>query len=143
MPKSLPRHLAIAALVAIVALTSVACGDDDDAAGSITKEEFLAAGNTICEEGAADIEAAEAQSTAGPDFFIGTVIPSIRQQMADIRALGFPSGDAETVSAMLDDTEVVLATIENDPDSVGTGPNPFAAVNERMADYGLTVCAEG
>ena len=44
---------------------------------------------------------------------------------------------------MFDDTDAVLDTIEADPESVGRGPNPFAEVNERMTEYGLTVCAEG
>lgn len=139
----LTRRLAVAASLVVAALGLSGCGDDDSAAGSIPKEEFLEAANAICEEGAAEIEAAEAEAAFGPDFFIGTVIPSIRQQMADMRALGFPEGDEEAVGSIFDDTEAVLDTIEADAESVGSAPNPFAGLNERMDDYGLTVCAEG
>jgi hypothetical protein len=124
------------------AFVLVGCGDDDDASDSISKEEFVSSANAICEEGAAEIEAAEGEGLSEADFFLTIVIPSIRQQSEDMRALGFPEGDADTVEEILDDTEAALVVIETDPESIG-GANPFATVNRQLGEYGLTVCAEG
>ncbi len=72
-------------------------------------------------------------------FILEVVVPSIRQQLADIRELGFPEGDEETIEGILTDAEAVLDQTESDLESVG--PDPFADVNERMAEYGMSECA--
>lgn len=112
--------------------------------GVLTQQQFVEQGNAICAAGSAEIEDAD-RSLAGSstEFFLDTVAPNIRQQVEAMRALGFPAGDEETLEAIFDDTEQVLAEIESDPARVGRPPNPFADLNERMADYGLTTCAEG
>lgn len=76
-------------------------------------------------------------------FFKEMVIPSIRQQVADMRALGFPEGDEGTLGAIFDDTEIVLDDLEEDPDPLGRPQNPFASLNRRLGEYGLTTCAGG
>jgi len=113
----------------------------------ITKTEFVEQANAICDAGNATIEADPGSNAPGPVFFVETIIPSIRQQVTEIRTLGFPEGDGELLEKMLGDTETVLADLEveleADPESFGSGPNPFAETNQALADYGLNVCASG
>ena len=47
------------------------------------------------------------------------------------------------MGAILDGPDVVLDELESEPDNFGTGPNPFAELNGRMIEYGLTVCGDG
>lgn len=136
------RGLVSGVLLAASAVLLLGCGDDDD---EVTQEEFIASANEICRDGNAEIEeAAESAENTGGEFFIETVIPNIRQQIEDTRALGFPDGDEEELESILDDSLDILDQIESDgPESVPTSaddPNPFANVNGRLADYGLDDC---
>ncbi|WES65732.1 hypothetical protein P0L94_06575 [Microbacter sp. GSS18] len=109
---------------------------------TISQEEFLASANAICAEAAAEIEAMEWPDDGTEVFFIEEVVPNIRQQVADIRELGYPTGDEEVLAAILDDTEAVLDEIvAAGPGEVGNQANPFADVNQRMFAYGLDSCA--
>ena len=120
-------------------LFAAGCGDDDD--GAISKEDFVAQANAICQE-ASDVLDEEFNTAPGPkEFFYSNVIPSIRGQIDDMRDLGFPDADEELLDSLFNDTEAVLDELAATPDDFGTGPNPFAELNQRMTDYGLTVCA--
>ncbi len=45
---------------------------------------------------------------------------------------------------MLFDMEALLDDLDSDPEEVFDRPDdPFADVNERLDDYGLTVCGSG
>lgn len=137
----------------------VGCGGDDDAdvdsaatttAQSITKAEFLAQANAICAAGNAEIDAALAgvtETTTEEELTTiinEQVVGSVRTQIADIRALGFPDGDAELLDAIFTDSEAALDQVAADPIGtfVDTTEDPFADLNARLADYGLTACAE-
>jgi hypothetical protein len=136
-------------------LIAAGCGgdDDDDDGGdggeALTKEEFLAEGNAICEAGNAELEQASSELQSGPgspqfDAFISdTFIPNVQGQIDEIRALEPPEEDADTVNGILDDAEGVLDEIEADPATFGQGGDPFAEVNTQLNDYGLTACAAG
>ena len=146
-------------LTAVLALGLVAagCGDDDDSGDdggeALTKEEYVAQGNAICEEGDKEIEAgfrevAPANQQPTPEeietVVSETLVPSVQGQIDDLRALSPPEGDEETLNAIYDDAQAALDSIEADPSilSAGDSPDPFADVNQRIGDYGLTACAD-
>ena len=112
------------------------------ASGAITKDEFVASANAIC--GATMAEQDEqrtADNFGSKRFFYDVVVPGIREDVEEIRALGYPAGDEETLAAIMDDTDVLLDELAADEENFGLGPNPFADLNGRLAAYGLTTCA--
>lgn len=130
-------------------LIAAGCGDDDDDGGdggeALSKEEYLAQGNQICEEGQAELRQAEdtINDPAAPEAFItDTLVPNVQGQIDQLRE-GIPEGDEDTVNGILDDAEVILDDIEADPASLQGNADPFADVNPRLNEYGLTTCAEG
>lgn len=140
---------AVAALVVVLAV--VAGGCTDDAEPAMTKAEYLDQGNEICADASdalddAAEEAGLAQAdAAGQVSFIQTeVVPSVRRQIADLRELGFPPGDEEELDDLYDDAEDTLIVLARDPASLLRieGESPFAAINMRLADYGLEDCSE-
>ncbi len=64
----------------------------------------------------------------------------LRGQIDDLRDLGYPDGDEDTLEAIYPDTEDVLASWEDDP-SQALDDTRMAPINERLGDYGLTECA--
>jgi len=150
------RKLIAAIAVVVASATLVACGGDDDGDGgtpgggaTISKADFIAQANEICAAGAAEL--ATALGTFGPDSspedlqqaFVDTVIPNIRGQVADIRALGFPAGDEATLGGIFDQVEGVLDAAAADPASMlDESTDEFAEVNTKLTDYGLATCGE-
>jgi hypothetical protein len=144
------------AVVAVaIALVGVGCGDDSSSSGdssssaSITKEEFVTQANAICAEGNKEIDAGaqETFSAGKPSeadiekFATETLIPSVEQQVADIRALGAPEGDEDQVNAILDAADQGLEEAKSDPSVVADEKaDPFAEANKLANDYGISEC---
>lgn len=136
--KTSPKTL----LAAIVVVSVSGLAGCTGTSSTISQEEFLASANAICAEGTAEIEAMDWPDDGTEVFFIEEVVPNIRQQVADIRELGYPAGDEEVIAAILDDTDAILDEIlAAGPGEVGNQANPFAEVNQRMYAYGLDSCA--
>jgi hypothetical protein len=116
-------------------------------ANAPSKEEFVAQANEICKQGNAELDAAAQESfgqgLATPEdhnaFATETLVPNIQGQIDDIRALGIPEGDEDTVNGFLDEAEGILDQLERNPESFSG--DPFAQVNQDFAAYGLTACA--
>jgi hypothetical protein len=152
------RKLAGMLLALTIVGGAVSCGDDDDApenaatttAQSITKQEFLTQANAICTAGSAEMQAALAAVTEATTedelsaIITDQMVGSIRGQLADMRALGYPDGDRETLEGIYTDTEAMLDQVEADPIGLvlNATTDPFAELNARLAEYGLTACAE-
>lgn len=146
-------------LAVIVCAFAAGCGgdDSDDGGGGgeapatdITKAEFVKQANAICTAGNQEIAdaAQELGSNGQPSdddlqgFAEDSLIPSIRGQVEDIRALGFPEGDEDTLGGLLDDADGILDDAEDDPVAfVQQDEDPFTDVNQGLADYGVTACA--
>ncbi|CAN5561043.1 hypothetical protein BH20ACT15_BH20ACT15_10740 [soil metagenome] len=102
-------------------------------------------GNKLCEERSAELdqEADEAFQSNDPEaldaFVTDTLVPNVQGQIDALRD-GIPEGDEDTVNAILDDAEAVLGDLEADPKSLQQG-EPFAEINPRLQEYGLTACA--
>lgn len=147
----------LAALTVLLTFALAGCGGSDSDGGSegsddeptseaaaITKDELIEQGNAICEAGNAEIAAASADiDTTDPEAITtaitDVVIPNIRGQIADLRALGYPEGDEETLEGIYSEAESVLDEAEADP-SLMTSDAVFDETNTALVDYGLTTC---
>jgi hypothetical protein len=136
-------------MLACLAVASGCGGEDEDPASSEpapTKAEFVEQANQICEESQTGVETAskelgqDATEEEVEELLTETFVPSVREQVSDIRDLGFPEGDEEELGAILDETEAVLDTIEDDPAAAIAGDDPFKEVNPKLEAYGLEAC---
>jgi hypothetical protein len=133
-----------AATSAAASAQDTPAGTDDS--GEITKDEFVTRANAVCaarnaELASAGAEVDPADADAVATYATDVLVPNVRGQLDDIRALGFPADDAELLDATLTDAGIALDTIESDPAVLTGSENPFAAVNATLTDYGLTECA--
>jgi hypothetical protein len=141
-----------------VGLIAAGCGDDDDDggdgdSGSTTqaettaatqpKADFIAAGNEICSEGNAELEASEGPADESPEsmdaFVTDFLVPTIQKQIDSLRDLDPPDEGADEISSILDDAQAELDTLAEDPSSLGE--DTFSDVNDRLNAFGLTECA--
>jgi hypothetical protein len=149
----------LAAMIAdLLALAGCGGGDDTSttAGEALSKSEFLAQGNAICEKGDKEINA-EAKQTftqqGAPSqatqtkFVTDTVIPNVQGQIDGIDALPLPSGDEDQVQAIVDAARSGLDKAKADPslltDQGGGQSDPFAEANKLANAYGLDKCGSG
>jgi hypothetical protein len=148
---------AVMAFAAIVA----GCGSSSsstESTASLSKAEFVKQGNAICEAGNKEINAGfeefakerEFSKTKQPspaEIEEGAeeiVVPSIRKQIDQIKALGAPEGEEEQVEAFVENAETQLEKGEEDASLLADeSKHLFASVNEEGKALGLTACAEG
>ena len=153
------------AFAAAGGLLVAACGNDVEA---LSKPDFIEQANAICEASFAEvgplIEAvyadfdeefdpteaieelffvrwAEAMAEAGPIF---------GRQLDDVRALEPPAQDKDLIETLIDDQEAALTEFTRMVDAAAAGDEAararmdeedlFANVNQRVREYGLTVC---
>jgi hypothetical protein len=148
------RTRAAAALAIGLALIALGCGDDDGGgAGALTKAAFVERANEICADGNTKLNAAfqEAFEHAGgspsqeeaEQMITNTIVPGIQLMLDQIGGLAPPEQDADTIAGLIDASQRVLDEVGADPALIlESDVDPFAEVNENLAAYGLTVCAE-
>ncbi len=142
----------IAALV--VALLGAGCGGGSSSSGeSISKEEFVAKADAICKRSNERMEAGfgkilkDAKSLTKPskaeyEMLVSEVmVPNLKREVAELRALGIPDGDEERVDAMLSALEEGEETAERNPKAVTASSDAVFGIASRIAgEYGLEVC---
>ena len=124
------RPVAVLGLLLAFALVGAACGGDV----ALSKDEYIAQGNAICEDYGAQLEAissefyAELPEDSTPeDFaevfgrFIGQVTAVSEGQLADLRDLAAPEGDEELLAALYDDVDAVLGALNQLADAAAAG----------------------
>jgi ABC-type lipoprotein release transport system permease subunit len=139
------------ALTAVLALGVIAAGcgsgDDDSGTSSLTKSEWIAKADAICQQGNQEIEQAAQQQfgnqkpTAAEvqQFATGTALPNTQTQVDKIRALGAPSGDEDQVNHILD---TVQAEVDKAKAAGDIEDSTFAEGNSLAKQYGLKVCGQ-
>lgn len=151
------------ALLVVLAL-GAACGDDDS--GSKTqagktddtpsKAEFIAAADKICKAGNDQAEeifgsvfSSEEPEPAAVQAALTQVLDLTAEQVGDLRGLAVPEGEEQAVDALLDEVEKTSADVrskvstpEGAMEVLTSDDDPFAAVNEKWADYGFKDCAD-
>ena len=138
---------ACAAVSLIVVSVLAACGGGSE--DRLTKEEFLTQGNAICSSGDEKIGAA-AESTFGSSeptqeeigaFASETIVPTIQDEIDQLRDLSPPKEDEDQVNAMLDEAQSALDNLKANPE-LATQGGGFEEANRLAKDYGLTACAD-
>lgn len=150
---------ALIAAVIVAALLLVGCGGSDDSGSgkSISKEEFIAKADAICKKGNERMEKElfvflrqnqNGGSLRKPSveqnekFIAGVLVPNLRREIKDIKALGVPDGDEERVDAIIAALEEGLETAEDDTATVAAGTSDivFGIASRLAGEYGATVC---
>ncbi|MFC7501886.1 hypothetical protein [Nocardioides sp. GCM10030258] len=151
------KKLAIATVLACCVSLS-GCGGDDEPAKSddrasetrdqaLTKAELIEQGDAICKASNEKIDAADdrfidPENPTEAEFRAAvndTLVPEVKGQVEDLRALKAPAEDAATINEMLDSIEAGLVEVEADPLAILQG-DPFADANKIAQDYGFEVC---
>jgi hypothetical protein len=131
------------------------CGDDEE---SLSEEEFVEQANDICEEGSEqlDEEAEEIFGSLGQgeqpsdediQAFADTFEENISGQLDDIADLNGPDDLESEVGEILDEARTLVSELadqfRDDPSALfaDQGEDPFAEVNERLLELGITECA--
>ena len=119
------------------------------ASSSISKAEFLSKGNALC----TSLNETIAQFfTAGPPpteeqglaFATDVFVPGISNTVQGLRELGFPDGDKVVLEELYAEIEKLRDEIAKDPsDAISNSENPFASINLKANNYGLTACDGG
>jgi hypothetical protein len=155
--------VAIAAIAAF-ALAAAGCGGDGNGneitTSSLSKAEFIQKANEVCARGQDQAERNFTAFTKGKDFNIREVsknpteeqvdglvnevlIPAIKKEIAEIRALGAPAGDEDHIEAMLEANEEGIETAEELPQKVLERTEIAFGVASRLAkEYGLLTCGQ-
>jgi hypothetical protein len=159
--------LAVALLAGGSLITS--CGNDTE---ELTKPEFVAQANAICEAADVELEPIFDSTFAGleeldwddeanDDLIFGTFAeaavqarPIWDQMTDDLRDLHEPDADHDVVEELLDDlqstvaefTEQITAAAEGDESAKALiddeNEDPFDDVNQRAREYGLASCEQ-
>jgi ABC-type lipoprotein release transport system permease subunit len=142
---------AIFVVVVALALVGIAAGcgsgGDSSTTSSLTKAEWIAKADAICQQGNQEIEQAAKQQfgnqrpTAAEvqQFATGTALPNTQSQVDKIKALGAPSGDEDQVNHILD---TVQADIDKAKAAGDIENSTFADGNALAKQYGLKVCGQ-
>lgn len=153
----------VGAMIAVGVLAA-GCGSSSSTSTSrtatpagVTKAGFVAKANAICTKGNAQTQTATAAYVK--KFRLGAnatptnaqvakvadavLIPGAQAEIDAIRALGAPSGDQQTVNALLAAVQQAVDKIKRDPASITHNPKLFAPANKLASAYGLKACAAG
>ena len=139
-----------AALVAGALFAGCGGGDSSDTtATALSKAEYQKQGNAICAKGNKVIAAqVQKQFKNGQptqqqieQFATETAIPTIQNEIDQLRALPAPSGDEATVNAIYDAAQQGIDAAKKDPSIIAQdNPQAFAKANKLAKAYGLGVC---
>lgn len=141
------RAMALLAAAGL-AVPAAACGED-----GVSKTEYLAKAKAVCQKGNQTLtEASNAtfakvppgQKLSDPEmenFVRQTVIPTIRDQVKQLRALPPPKGKKGKVEEIYRALDTGLDELEKNPRKLIDGSNVFAEADSLAAKYGIGVCA--
>lgn len=133
---------------AALAVAGAACGED-----GVSKSEYLAKAKAVCQKGnqtltdasnAAFDKVPPGQKLSDPEienFVRQTVIPTIRDQVRQLRALPPPKGKKSQVEEIYRALDKGLDELEKSPTKLVDGSNVFAEADSLSTKYGISVCA--
>jgi hypothetical protein len=128
-------QVVLRSLVVVGVATSSLTACDDSDGEELSDEQFAEQANKICADGAAEIDDLGSHLGENPndDDLRNYYLASIENLRGQLDAIG-------------DDAEDILDELEdqvNDDVGAVTSPetDPFAGINQRFTDLGLTVCA--
>jgi hypothetical protein len=145
------------ALVAAVFLVGCGGSGDSSSTSSISKEEFIAKADAVCKKGSERMEGElfkflrKNRATGAlmkpsvednEKFIIAVLIPNLKREIKEIKALGAPEGDDDRVDAIISALEEGLETAEDEPETVAAGTSDivFGIASRLAGEYGLEAC---
>lgn len=148
--------LAAVALVLIVA----GCGGGGDTSistSTLSKEAFIKKADAICKKGSEQMQRGFAvylrknkksiialrhpSKTDYEGLIEGVLIPTLEEEIKEIRALGAPRGDEKRIEEMLTALEEGIETAETNPKAVTHSSEAIFGIASRLGkEYGLEVC---
>jgi hypothetical protein len=124
------------------------CGGGDSTSASLTKKQFIAKADKICEEEEREqLELAAKYLKKNPgaeeeDMIIPAGLPPLQKQTERIKTLPAPEGDEAKIEAIMKAFEKALKDAEANPQDVLTAAsNPFKEADKLAEKYGFTNCA--
>lgn len=146
----------VAGLAAVLIATG--CGSSGDSQ-PVTKAEFIKEAEAACAQRqekahnefisyakkAVEQKASQAEKEAqAAEATEGILIPALRGEVEDIRALTAPQRDTRTIEQILSAIESGIRKAEEDPAAaLGESPVLFARSSQLAEEYGLERCGDG
>jgi hypothetical protein len=136
---------------ACLTVSASACGGGGSK--GIPKTDYLARAKTVCDQGSKVLTAASnyVVSKLAPgqklseaeidDFVRKTVIPTIRDQVKQLRAIPPPKGEKAHVEEIYKALDKGLDVLQENPKKLSDGSNVFGDADTLAKKYGITVCA--
>jgi hypothetical protein len=138
----------------VVALVVAGCGGGSSSSGpTISKAVFIKKADAICKESIERIEKSFVAylrksgggihpGKAAEEELVGkALVPSVKREVRELRALGAPSGDEDRVDAIIGALEEGVETAESDPKAVTASSEVVFGIASRLAkEYGLEAC---
>ena len=144
------RIRAVALLLAAgSAVSASACSDSE----GVSKSEYLAKAKAVCQKGNQTLTDASnatfakvppGQKLSDPEieaFVRQTVIPTIREQVKELRTLPPPKGKKGQVEEIYRALDKGLDELEKSPKKLVDGSNVFAEADSLATKYGISVCS--
>lgn len=131
-------------IAAVLLASAVGCGSSDKK--PLSKSAYVKQGNAICKKGNKKVEAGASKFKGQPTpkqlkkFATNTLVPSIEDQVKQLRGLEPPKGDKPKVEKIYKQVDAGIAKVKADPSSLTKKPDPFGKANKAARAYGLTVC---
>jgi hypothetical protein len=149
------RWIVLAAAALAVASIAAGCGggDDETNPNAISKAAFIKKADAICTKGTARLartfsaflkkQGLKHLSKADEEELVGKLlVPSVRREIKEMRALGAPSGDEDRVDEMIKALEEGVETAEGNPEAVTSSSDVVFGIAARLGgEYGLEACA--
>lgn len=149
------RLAAAGAGVLAIALIVAGCGGSDPSVStsSLSKAQFIKKADAVCAQGNKRLETNFATflqekknlkhpSEADFEELVGkVVVPNLKREVKELRALGAPSGDEDRVGEIITAIEEGIETAESDPKVAASSSEAVFGVSSRLSkEYGLEVC---
>lgn len=140
-----------AALALSVGLLAAGCGSSDEAkAPTPTKAAFTKRANAICRKADKELsdvaEKAKMQEKSKDEqvtFIRETFLPRVRQEVEDLRDLGYPKGDEAKLGKIWDDADAAIADVqEHTKKALEMEGSPFDKVDKALEAYPLKGCTQ-
>lgn len=149
--------IAIAVALAVAALVA-GCGGGSDSSsssstGSVSKAVFVKKADAVCQKGTERMQRAilvflkqhkdvKRPNKTQSEKLVGTaIVPSVKTEIKELKALDVPEGDEERVDAIISALEEGLETAENNPEAVVASSSAVFGISGRLAgEYGAEAC---
>lgn len=140
------------ALVGAVAAGCSSGGGSSNDSGNgptISKADFLKKGNKLCKsvmdkvDKEAQSQGLDSASTSKQaDFIKNRIVPEYSKLISNLRALGYPKGDEQTLKKIYAKADARVAQYKKDP-KAALNNNGTSDIDKQFDAYGLTACGSG